>query len=713
VSVPVPWYCGIMKKLGIGICVGVLMVACGGGGSGSGGGPVGPARPDDSGEERGLEEEAAPQAVGHPKEGLVPRAVLFGNPERRSPQLSPDGKYLSFLAPQDGVMNVWVAPIADRAAAKAVTAEKARPIDGYQWAYTGKHILYGQDQGGNENFHVYSVDVTTGSVLDLTPIEGIAARIVAMSPRHPGVVLVGINDRKPELHDVWRIDVSTGAKTLVQENPGFTAFEFDDDLKPRLGAMMTPDGGSELQKPGKKGVWETLLTIPQEDVLTTRPIAFTRKGDAFYMLDSRARDTAALMLVDPKTGKGKLLAEDPRADAAGVLLHPKEKTAEAVVFEYDREAWKVIDKKVAGDLDALAKVSGGELTILSRTLDDRTWVVAFVDDAGPVKYYLWDRKAQAATFLFDNRSDLAGHALAEMVPVVIEARDGLDLVSYLSLPPGSDADADGKPDTALPMVMLVHGGPWGRDSWGFNGLHQLFATRGYAVLSVNFRASTGFGKAFINAGNGQWGKAMHDDLLDARKWAVDGGIALADKVAIVGGSYGGYAALAALTLTPKEFACAVDLFGPSNIISLLEAIPPYWKPLVDMFKVRVGDWTTDEGKAALRAVSPVTHASKIERPLLIGQGANDPRVKQAESDQIVAAMQASKIPVSYALFPDEGHGFERIENNRAFFAVAEAFLSAHLGGVYEPLTAADFEGSTIQIKAGREGIPGLPPGIGE
>jgi dipeptidyl aminopeptidase/acylaminoacyl peptidase len=310
--------------------------------------------------------------------------------------------------------------------------------------------------------------------------------------------------------------------------------------------------------------------------------------------------------------------------------------------------------------------------------------------------------------LFSTRPELEEAPLARMHPVVIKSRDGLDLVSYLTLPNAQDADGDGKADKPGPMVLMVHGGPWARDSWGFNPLHQLLANRGYAVLSVNFRSSTGFGKAFGNAGNRQWGKAAHDDLLDAVSWAVAGGVADKDKVCILGGSYGGYATLVGLTMTPDVFACGVDIVGPSSIITLIESIPPYWAPMMALFKDRVGDWTTPEGKKALLEVSPISHVANIKRPLLIGQGANDPRVKQAESDQIVAAMRERRIPVTYVLFPDEGHGFARPENNQAFWAVAEAFLSAHLGGLYQPVTKEDLASSTIQVPAGRNGIPGFP-----
>jgi dipeptidyl aminopeptidase/acylaminoacyl peptidase len=372
----------------------------------------------------------------------------------------------------------------------------------------------------------------------------------------------------------------------------------------------------------------------------------------------------------------------------------------------------VLDRRIARDLANLAKVQRGDVQVVSRSLDDKLWSVAFTSDDQPVKFYLWDRATQKATFLWSNRPALEQAKLVRMTPVVIPARDGLQLVSYLSLPAAADPDGDGKPGAPVPLVLLVHGGPWGRDSWGPNTLHQFLANRGYGVLSVNFRGSTGFGKKYVNAGNGQWGKAMHDDLLDAVGWAVSQKITGKDTVCIMGGSYGGYATLAGLTLTPEAFACGVDIVGPSNIITLLSSIPPYWAPAIAMFKARVGDFTTEAGKQALTAVSPLTYADKIVRPLLIGQGANDPRVKQAESDRIVAAMKAKHIPVTYVLFPDEGHGFARPENNLAFFAVVEAFLSAHLGGVYQPMTAEDFAGSTMQIRAGRNGVPGLPSEAG-
>jgi len=381
------------------------------------------------------------------------------------------------------------------------------------------------------------------------------------------------------------------------------------------------------------------------------------------------------------------------------MTNPITGKPEAVATTYLRKSWQVLDPAVEGDLEAIARLDDGDVEVIDRSGDDRVWILAFLDDDGPVKYWHWDRDTQEGRYLFSNRSDLDGYALVEMKPVEITARDGLVLPSYLSVPPDTAGEK-------LPMVLLVHGGPWGRDNWGYNSLHQWLTNRGYAVLSVNFRGSTGLGKALTNAGDLEWGGKMHDDLIDAVEWAVAEGIATADRVAIMGGSYGGYATLAGLTFTPEAFACGVDIVGPSNLVTLTGSIPPYWAPMIELFASRIGDWRTEEGRAFLTQRSPLTHADKIVRPLLIGQGANDPRVKQAEADQIVAAMQAKGIPVTYVLFPDEGHGFARPANSLAFNAVTEAFLAECLGGRVESV-GDDFEGSSIQVPAGADGVPGL------
>ncbi|MEZ4399864.1 MAG: S9 family peptidase [Kofleriaceae bacterium] len=653
---------------------------------------------------------AAPQ--GHPRGDLIPRAVLFGNPERSGPDLSPDGKWVAFAAPAAGVMNVFVAPAGDLAKAVQVTFDKARPVREYYWAADGAYLLYEQDAGGDENFHIFRVKPDGTGALDLTNRPGVRAELVGMSYAHPGRLLIGMNDRDPALHDVYDVDLATGTATLVFQNPGYVNFTADADLKLRLGQQFQPDGSIKIVVNSAKG-WVERDTVPSDDQLTTQVVGMETSGKRYFMIDSRGRDTAALYALDTATGKRRqLLAEDARADAGGIIAHPGTGAVRAVAFTVARPAWKVLDKSIAKDLAALAKLDEGDFRVVSMSHDDRTWIVGYQSDRRAARYWRWERKTQRGTFLYSARPALDGLPLARMHPVEIAARDGLPLVSYLSLPPAADPDGDGTPDQPVPLVLLVHGGPWARDGWGYNPLHQLLANRGYAVLSVNYRGSTGFGKAFVNAGDRQWGKAMHTDLLDAVAWAVDHRVTSAGDVCIMGGSYGGYATLAGLTLTPQAFKCGVDIVGPSNLITLVQSVPAYWKPLISVFQRRMGDWTTPAGAQALLDVSPLTHADQIERPLLIGQGANDPRVKQAESDQIVKAMQAKGLPVSYVLFPDEGHGFARPENMQAFTAVAEAFLSAHLGGSYQPMTAADFAGSTIQIPAGADGIPGLPAGVG-
>ncbi len=639
---------------------------------------------------------------------LIPRKKLFGNPDKTSPRLSPDGAHLAYLAPVSGVLNVWVGPPDNVSAAKPITQDKKRGIRIFFWAYDNQHIVYLQDQEGDENWHVYAVNLADGKTRDLTPLEKVAAQISAVSDRVPDVMLISLNDRDPELHDVYRVNIATGERQLVEKNTqGFTGYLFDDDLRVRFAMESRPDGSEALLEPDGSGGWKDFMTIPKVDTVTTSPSGFDKSGQILYFIDSRDRDTGALTAIDLKSGEQKTLAEDPHSDVEGVMSHPTENTIQAVAFNYRRKEWKVFDPGVQADLDFLATVSRGEIEVPSRTLDDKTWIVAFLADNGPTRYFLYDRAEKKATPLFVNRPELEGLPLVEMHDVVIKARDGLELVSYLSLPKGTDPDHDGRPSEPLPLVLNVHGGPWARDDWSFDPEHQLWANRGYAVLSVNFRGSTGLGKSFVNAGDREWAGKMHTDLLDAVDWAVQQGIADAKRIAITGGSYGGYATLVGLTMTPDVFACGIDIVGPSNIVTLLATIPPYWKPQIQLFKDRVGDFSTDEGRAFLESRSPLNFVDKIARPLLIAQGANDQRVKKSEPDQIVKAMQEKHIPVTYVVYPDEGHGFARPENRLSFYAVSEAFLAEHLGGRYEPIGTA-FEDSTITVPAGAADVPGLP-----
>ncbi|MBA3397152.1 MAG: S9 family peptidase [Deltaproteobacteria bacterium] len=656
---------------------------------------------------------APPIARGNPRSDLIPRSLLFGDPERASVRISRDGKWLSWLAPKDGVVNVWVAPVDKLDQARAVTGDKTRPIYQYWWAETSKHLLYLQDTGGDENYHLFRVDLADGTTTNLTPYPGARASFDTTDEKQPTKIGVSINDRDTQVFDYYVIDLLTGVRTLVAQNDeGFVGFTFDNALRPRLAVKKLPDGGTAVfvrdaaAKDPKAG-WKPFETVAFEDADAVSYLAVTPNGKA-VALDPRGRDTAALVEIDLATKKTKVLAADPKADIGGITMHPTKHTVQAASYEYDRLRWKILDRSLERDFEALKKLDGGEVEVTSRTLDDRRWIVETTSEQHPGRYYLWDRGKQKATFLFSTEPALDTQPLVKMWPVEITARDGLTMMSYLSLPGAADPDGDGKASAPVPMVLYVHGGPWARDTWGFDPLAQLLANRGYAVLSVNYRGSSGFGKKFYNAANLQWGKAMHDDLIDAVGWAVKTGVAPKDKICILGGSYGGYATLVGLTLTPDVFACGVDIVGPSNLLTFMSAIPAYWAPLIAFLHQRVGNPETPAGKAALEAVSPLTHAEKIKKPLLIGQGANDPRVKQAESEQIVAAMTKRGLPVTYVVFPDEGHGFAREVNRIAFFAITEAFLSAHLGGSYQPITADEIKSSTMQINAGKPGIPGLP-----
>jgi dipeptidyl aminopeptidase/acylaminoacyl peptidase len=639
------------------------------------------------------------------KQPLISRDLLFGNPDRITTRISPDGLNISFLAPVNGVLNVWVGPAADPEKARPVTNDTHRGIRSYLWAFTNEHILYLQDRDGDENWRIYSANLSSKEVKDLTPFEDVQAIFQSVSYKIPQEVIIGLNKRDPKFHDIYKLNIETGNLTLVMENTDFSGFDIDDNFKIRLALNMTPDGGAEIFKLTDNG-WESFQKIGMEDVISTGTLGFNKASDAVYMIDSRGRDTAAIYAMNLSTGDETLIAEDPRADFSGYMIHPTEKVIQAVAFNYERMEWNITDPSIAKDLEYLRDLEDGDWLVVSRSLDDRIWIVVFTEDSGPARYYYYDRDRGEARFLFTDREKLEGLTLARMTPVIIKSRDNLSLVSYYTLPTGSDSDGDGLPDNPLPMVLYVHGGPWDRDAWGFNSIHQWLANRGYAVLSVNFRGSTGFGKNFTNAANLEWGRKMHDDLIDAVNWSVEKGIADPERIAIMGGSYGGYATLAGMTFTPKVFACGVDIVGPSNLVTLLETIPPYWEPEIELFTTRVGDHRTEEGKKLLQERSPLNYADRIERPLLIGQGANDPRVKQNESDQIVNAMRAKNLSVTYVLYPDEGHGFARPENRLSFYAVAEAFLASHLGGKAEPI-GDDFVGANITVPIGAEEIPGL------
>jgi dipeptidyl aminopeptidase/acylaminoacyl peptidase len=611
---------------------------------------------------------------------LIPRSVLFGNPERTSPQISPDGSALAWIAPRDGVLNLWVAPAGgesgvDWTTARPVTEDTDRGIRAFAWARDGRHVLYVQDVGGDENWRLYDVDPESLERRDLTPFEGIHATIIGTSKRRPDEVLVGINADNPQLHDVYRLHLASGELVKEIENPGYAGWLADEDLVVRCAIDPLPDGSfNVLVRDSGTDEFRFLLAVPAEDATSTDVVSFSGDGRSLLMISSAGADTGRLTRVDLATGESTVLAEDPDADVSGALLDPDTRDPQIVMVLKDRMTYIVLDPSVEEDLKAVRALHPGDPSISGRDEADTTWLIAFNVDAGSITYFTYDRATKAGRLLFSARPALAAYELAPMEPFSFSARDGLVVHGYVTFPPGLGR-------TGLPAVVDVHGGPQVRDTWGYNPEAQWLANRGYLCIQVNYRGSTGYGKAFVAAGDREWGGKMHDDLVDAVGYAVSQGWADASKVAIYGGSYGGYAALVGAAFTPDVFCCAVDIVGPSNLKTLLETIPPYWAPMIAQLYRRVGNPATDAD--FLWSRSPLSRARDIRIPLLIAQGANDPRVKQAESEQIVAALTEAGIDHEYMLFPDEGHGFAKPENRIKFYTAAERFLGKYLGGRYE------------------------------
>jgi dipeptidyl aminopeptidase/acylaminoacyl peptidase len=617
---------------------------------------------------------------------FIPREVLFGNPERVRPTISPDGHRLAWIAPVDGVLNVWLTPLDDLSAAAPVTEDRDRGIRNFAWAHDGRTLLYVQDRGGDENWRLYGVDLVAGVTTDLTPFEGVQVQLLALDRRHPDHILVGLNRNNEQLHDVYRLTLATGELVKEVQNPGFVGWVADSDFQVRAGVAPTPDGGTVIMVrdaatavDAEDAGWRPLLAAGPEDALTTGPLSFSLDGTTLLAESSVGSDTGRLVRLDVATGVVlKVLAEDPEADVAHVDIHPDTFEPRAATFVKDRQEIAVLDEAISSDVAALDAVHAGDLHLAGGDDADRLWLASYTVDDGPITYYLWDRDAKAATRLFTHQPALEAYPLATMEPFAITARDGLTLHGYLTWP--TTVAPEDRRD--LPAVLNVHGGPWARDTWGYNAEAQWLANRGYLCIQVNFRGSTGFGKDFVNAANREWGAKMHDDLLDTVSWVIEQGYVDPERVAIYGGSYGGYAALVGAAFTPDVFAAAVDIVGPSNLITLIRSVPPYWEPIIAQFHTRVGNPDTEED--FLWSRSPLSKADQIRIPLLIAQGANDPRVKQAESEQIVAALVERGIDYEYLLFPDEGHGFAKPENRMRFYAAAEAFLAKHLGGRAEP-----------------------------
>jgi len=616
-----------------------------------------------------------PQAESAVK--LIPRSVLYGNPKRSRPDISPDGTRLAYLAPLDGVMNIWISEPGD-ATGQAVTRDTNRGIQRYFWANDSRHILYVQDRDGNENWRLFAVDMDTGDTKDYTPFENVQVRITAYDKRFPNELLIGLNKEDPQNHDVYHLDLTTGELTRVVKNPGgVLGWMADADFKVRCGIAVTAEGGFKLiHRETVEDDWRDLIVWEPGENMTNFPIGFTREGRHLYLMDSRGSNTTQLIKLECATGKVEVLLRDDTYDigTGHVLIHPDTYDIQAVCIEKDRSHWVVIDPSIEEDFDVIRQLDHGDFSIISRDHADRTWIVNFSKDNGPTSYYLYDREKKKGALLFVNKPQLNEHRLAGTEPFTISSRDGLTLHGYITFP----VDVERK---NLPLVLLVHGGPNMRDHWGYSANAQWFSNRGYICLQVNYRGSIGFGKAFVNAANREWAGKMHDDLVDTVDWAVEQGYADPDRLAIYGASYGGYAALVGATFTPDLFCCAVDIVGPSNLVTLMNSYPPYWANLQEQSKRRIGDPDTEP--EFLMSRSPLSRVDDIKIPILIGHGANDPRVPQAESEMIVEKMKEKGIDYEYLLFPDEGHGFVKPENKIKFQTVAEKFLAKHLGGRFE------------------------------
>jgi dipeptidyl aminopeptidase/acylaminoacyl peptidase len=614
---------------------------------------------------------------------IIPREILFGNPVRVAPQLSWDGTRLAYLAPDEGVLNVWVRTVG-KEDDRVLTHDRGQGIRAFFWAPNDEQIIYIQDKDGDENWHIYTVPYAGGDAVDMTPIDGVQARIFAVDRDHPDEILVGINDRIPQLHDAYRLNLRTGERKLEAQNDmGAVGWIADHDLQIRVAEIPTPDGGfALLHRPSPDAEWAELISWGYEDALGTGAVAFAADNQTLYMISSVDANTAELRTYDVKTGEEKVLASDDTYDVSGLFMHPKTHEIQAVGFTKERREWKVLDPSVEKHFEALKKFNRGDFGVVDRDYDDKTWLIGYTQDKGPVLYYSYNKETSQGTFMFSHQPELEDLTLAEMKPVSFTSRDGLTIHGYLSLPVGVEAKN-------LPAVVLIHGGPWSRDRWGFNPEPQWLANRGYACLQINFRGSTGYGKKFVNAGDREWGGKVQNDITDGTKWLIEEGIADPDRVAIYGGSFGGYATLCGVTMTPDLYACGVDMVGPANLVTWMKTIPPYWEPLKPLFYTRIGNPETEV--EFLKSRSPFFMVDKIQVPLLIAQGANDPRVPREESIQIKEALEAAGKTVHYMEFEDEGHGFARPENRLEFYAAMEKFLAEHLGGRFEP---APEEGGT-------------------
>lgn len=619
---------------------------------------------------------------------IIDREIFFGNPEYAGAQISPDGKYISFVKPLNGTMNVWVKGFDEPfEAARPMTNDATRPVRNYFWSRDGKYILFVQDKGGDENFNVYAVNPAdkpaAGSPVpaarNITDAKGIRAMIQAVPDSDPDAIYVGINDRDKAWHDLYKVRISTGERTLINENKDrYQRMVFDNTDKLRLATRAAQNGDTEILKIGADGKATKIYDCNAFE--SCGPIRFHKDNKRVYMQTNKGSlDLIELVLMDAETGAVTKVESDPlgKVDFNDAWFSDLTDEIEATTYEDERERIYFKDKAIEKMYnDIKKKIGDREIAFQSTTKDEMKFLVVSHSDIDPGTVWVYDRKLNDLKKLYQIREKLDRKALSPMKPVKYKSSDGLEIPAYLTIPKGSNGKN-------LPTVLYIHGGPWGRDSWGYHSYAQFLANRGYAVLQPNFRASTGYGKKFLNAGNNEWGQKMQDDITWGKKYLVEQGIADPKRVGIMGGSYGGYAALAGVAFTPDEYAASVAIVPPSNLQTLLDSIPPYWEAIRATFYKRMGDPRTPEGLAQMKRQSPHAHADKIKTPLMVVQGANDPRVKQRESDQIVVALRDRKYPVEYILAPDEGHGFARPVNNMAMIAASEKFLAKYLGGRYQ------------------------------
>jgi len=653
---------------------------------------------------------------------LLPLQLLLAPAEFLAPQISPDGRWISYIAPLNGISNFYVAPATEPQNGKVVTKYTGRGIQAtdvsgvvmYQWHANSYQLIYPMDYDGDENWDIHVVDIHTGADQNLTPSPGVKNEIIAYHADTPDTVLVQGAGVHPMLPNVYRLNLDTGDKELLFTNPGnVVGFLGDNALNVRAAVGLNATGGVDVLRVVDNASLEPFVVITAEDMpaLTSssaqKIFRVDENNEHLFLYDVEARDTTALVSLNLASGKKQLIAHDAQADLAGILYEPGTNKPLAYAKNWTRTSWHAIDKSVQSDINFLNEQAQGDWQVVSQSADNRKWIVQDMLSHKPIRFFLYDRVDKRIAELFTSTPALEGLALSRLHPFIVKTEDGLDLVSYLLLPPWMDPDESGRPSKPVPIVILVHGGPSDeRAQFAYGPFLHWLANRGYGVLYVNFRGSAGFGKSFMNGQIREWGGKMHQDILDHVSWAIDEGIADPEKVAILGGSYGGYEVLVAMTMTPEVFACGIDLVGPSN----LEIFMPHWDE--DRMGMVLGDPRTEEGRLFLRSRSPINFAHQMTNPLLVGQGANDSRVPQSQSDLIVDVMRKNNSAVTYLLYPDEGHGLMRVENNFSFWAISEIFLSQCLGGRAIPIGTA-LEGSSLQAPVGAEFIPGLVEALKE